>query len=292
MADMTMSALTLIRGRRKQFRNLLRGLQAQKERPGELIVALMEDGSDLELPSTNFPVRVVPVAGEELPLSKARNEAARAADGEGLLFLDVDCVPSPKVVRSYREGLERVESGCLLGEVRYLPTCDKLWEEDPIPFEKLERLGERHPSKGDWPESGLLPEPDHGELWGLSFALRKQDFLAAGGFDEQFVGYGGEETDFAQGLKNAGVPLYRIGGAVCYHQHHEVSIPPLHQFPAIIRNAQVFKEKHGRWCMDYWLGQFREKGLIDWGKDRLEVLREPSVDEIQAARQPGEVRYS
>ncbi len=42
--------------------------------------------------------------------------------------------------------------------------------------------------------------------------------------DTGYVGYGGEETDFAWRLEAAGIPMAWVGGAVAYHQHHAVHI--------------------------------------------------------------------
>ena len=110
--------------------------------------------------------------------------------------------------------------------------------------------------------------------------------------DERYVGYGGEETDFAARLEHAGVPMWWVGGARAYHQHHVVHTPAYQHFDAIIRNARLFRTTWGRWCMDYWLGHFAERGLIAWDAETITVLRGPTAEEVAASKMPPEVLFS
>ena len=131
-------------------------------------------------------------------------------------------------------------------------------------------------------------EPDPAQLWGLSFALAAGAWREAGGMDEGFAGYGAEETDLAQRLAAGGLPTYWVSGARAYHQHHPVHVPPLQHFDTILANAARFRARHGRWCMGYWLGQFRDAGLIDWDEDApaIRVVRRPGPDAVAASLRP------
>lgn len=282
------SVLTLVRGRSRHLSNLIEGLNRQTRQPCELVIAYMQDAPVSDLPATRCPVRTVMVPGEPMPLAAARNRAAEVASGDLLLFLDVDCIPSATLVDRYtRVAGER--DGVLLGEVRYLPEGAT---DGPFDESRLAARGQRHPAKPMLMDEDVLPIADHGELWGLSFAIRRQNWMNVGGMDERYVGYGAEETDFAARLKAADVPMWWVGGAVAYHQHHAVHIPPLQHFAHIVRNARLYHERWGRWCMDYWLGQLRDGGFVEWDDDRLTVIREPTADEIAATRAPGTVLFS
>ena len=282
------SILTLVRGREQHLARMIEGLNRQSVLPGELVIAFMQARPMRDLPETRFPVRTVVVDRTYLPLAEARNAAARAATYRNLIFLDVDCVPSPTLVASYMDGLERT-GGVLQGEVIYLP---ELPADVGVDYDTFDEAGQPHPSRPHIPASGLLEEPDMGMLWGLSFALKRRLFLRVGGLDERFVGYGGEETDFARGLKEVGAKLYWCGGARAYHQHHAVMRPPLQHFGDIVRNATLYHEKWGEWCMDYWLGQLHKGGFIDWNAKRITVLRKPTPADIQAARCPDSELFS
>ena len=282
------SVLTLVRGREAHLHRMIEGLKRQTELPGELVIAFMQPRPMRDLPETPFPVRVVVVDRNYLPLAESRNAAARSATYRDLVFLDVDCIPAPTLVESYMNGLKATDHAVLQGEVRYLPALD----ESVFDYEMFDAAGEPHPSRPAIPKKGLLEEPDMGMLWGLNFALQRRLFLKVGGLDERFVGYGGEETDFARGLAEQGARLMWCGGARAYHQHHEVMRPPLQHFTDIVRNARLYREKWGEWCMDYWLGQMHEQGFIRWDQSRITVLRKPTAADIQAARCGVEERFS
>ncbi|MBD8678245.1 galactosyltransferase-related protein [Sphingomonas sp. CFBP 13720] len=273
------SVCTLVRGRTAHLANLLTGIAGQTVRPDEVLIAYMQDAAPAGLPDPSVPVRELFVPGDPMPLARARNAAAAAARGDMLIFLDVDCIPSPTLVARYGAVLAK-EPAVYLGEVRYLPPID-----GPIDPAMLTAIGERHPAKPALADEEIRAVPSHGELWGLSFALPRTAWDAAGGMDETYVGYGGEETDFGARLAAAGVPMAWVGGAVAYHQHHAVHIPPLHQFDAILRNATLFRARWGRWCMDYWLGQFAAAGLIEWSDtaEAIAVLRRPFAAEVAAS---------
>ncbi len=285
---MSVSVLTLVRGRREHLVNLIVGLNASTRQPDELVIAYMQGAPHDDLPGTRFPIRAVFVEGDEMPLAAARNRAAAAARGDELVFLDVDCIPSPTLVERYAE-TAGWPGGIRLGEVLYLPAGAF---SDRIDWAALDRIGQRHPAKPPIAHDELRPTPDHGELWGLSFAISAQDWDRAGGMDERYVGYGGEETDFAARLERADITMWWVGGARAYHQHHVVHTPAYQHFDAIVRNARLFRATWGRWCMDYWLGQFANAGLIAWDADTILVLRQPRADEIAASRMPPETLFS
>jgi len=282
------SVLTLVRGREAHLRNLMRGLARQSVPPLELVIAWMQPEPAPDLPDPGCPVRHLHVPGEPMPLAAARNRAAEAARGERLIFLDVDCIPGPGLVAAYAGA--PIEA-LLLGEVMYLPEGAV---GPNLDIAVLDGAGRVHPARPPIPETGLRPEPDATELWGLSFALPAGAYAGIGGMDEGFTGYGAEETDFAVRLAASGLSTCWIAGARAYHQHHPVHVPPLHHFEHILRNAVRFHARHGRWCMEYWLGQFREAGFIAWDADgpAIRRLRAPSAAEIAATRQPGTCLFS
>ena len=186
-------------------------------------------------------MRSVHVSGEELPLAKVRNAAAAASSGEHLLFLDVDCIPSRRLVERYGAALEK-DDALFLSEDYYLPAGAATL---PLDFDALDAAGKPHPAKPRLPDEGRRREPDHGELWGLCFGVRRSRWNLVDGMDEAFIGYGAEETDLAAKLAAAKTKVFWLGGARAYHQHHAVQIPPLQHFDAIIRNAARFRRKLG-----------------------------------------------
>ena len=286
---------TLVRGRRQHLANLITGLNRQSVRPDELVIAYMQDNPHEALPATPFTVKSLKVPGRKLPLAAARNRAAMVANGRAVVFLDVDCIPGPDLVRAYASAVAHT-GGCVMGDTRYLGGDAPLGGgERPWRFDELWNSAERHPARldGDAVRSADAPVPiqDTSELWGLSFALPKLQYLRVGGFDEAFVGYGGEETDFARSLAEHDVPLHFEPRARAVHQWHRVHQPPLQHFDDIVANARRFRAKRGTWPMGYWLDQFERDGFIRRGRD-IAVLRRPSDDELAQAERPENVRFS
>ncbi|MES1926829.1 galactosyltransferase-related protein [Salinisphaera sp. T31B1] len=290
---MKVSVLTLVRGRREHLINFLHGLNAQQRPPDELVIAWMQPAPHAGLPATVFPVRHVMVDGQSLPLAAARNRAAAVARHPGLIFLDVDCIAAPALVGRYAEALDR-GPGLYLGEVRYLSAgAVDLDPHRRLDYDQLARSGLRHPARPAPPAHGVRVEPDPGQLWGLSFALTGAAHHAAGGMDEAYVGYGGEETDYAHRLAAAGLRFYWVADALAWHQHHRLHRPPLQHFEAIIANARRFHARWQHWCMDYWLGLFADAGFIEWHPQatRIQVRRHPGPADIDAARLDDSARW-
>jgi hypothetical protein len=100
-------------------------------------------------------------------------------------------------------------------------------------------------------------------FWSLSFALHASDWVSLGGFCEDYVGYGGEDTDFGQRLGAANGTLLWVGGAAAYHQHHPSQSPPVQHLDAIVANANRFHRRWGWFPMEGWLERFAAMGLAE-----------------------------
>ncbi|WBU58518.1 glycosyltransferase family 2 protein [Paracoccus sediminicola] len=286
----TISALTIAAGRADHLANVIRGFQAQATPPDELIVAVMQAEPYEHLPETDFPLRQIPIDATDgaLPLSAARNAAARAALGDVLVSVDVDCIPAPRLIADYAAAAQSGR-GLLMGEVQYLPDGA---EAAGLDFALFDRLGVRHSDRQAPPESGLRECQDYRCFWSLNFAIHRDDWNASGGFDEGYLGYGGEDTDFGRTLAERGIGIWWLKGARVYHQYHPHCMPPIHQIPSVIRNAEYFASKWGHRTMEHWLYAFRLMGLIENGPDGLIVLREPDERDFALCRQEPHMPYA
>jgi GT2 family glycosyltransferase len=278
---MAVSVLTLARGRRDHLTYLIGGLCRSNTPPDELIIADM-GGPTIQPPETSFPISVIEMPNGHLPLAKARNAAAAAARHEILLFLDVDCIPMASLLATIRDTLKQYDA-LVCAEVRYLK-ADALrggWNEIALRRQSLP-----HPARA-FPAAGVRIELNAGLFWSLAFAIRRKRFNDFGGFDERFIGYGAEDTDFGFRAKDAGIDLLFIGAAGAFHQHHEVFDPPLQHFDDIVRNAQIFYDIWNIWPMQGWLAAFERLGLISFEGNRLLTLRLPTTAEKEQARSLG-----
>ncbi len=284
----TVSVVTLAKGRPDHLRNLVIGLGRQTTPPVELIVAVMQD-QPYDLPDAPFPVRQMVVTGHDLPLATARNRAARAAAADALVFLDMDCIPAPGLVADYTRYLAGVD-GLLMGEVMYLPggATDGEWRS-----EDFANVAVRHSDRRGPPAEGIEQCADYRCFWSLNFAMRRDTFLNAGGFDERYAGYGGEDTDFGKVVSTAGIPIAWIRGGLAHHQYHPHHMPPVHHLDSVVRNAQLFEAKWGYRTMGHWLHAFRLMGLIDdRGGDPIRILRRPDADDLALTGQQSHQPYA
>ena len=284
----TVSVVTLAKGRPAHLQNLVLGLCRQEQSPAELIVAVMQD-QEYELPAAPFPIRQIVIPGAALPLAAARNAAARAATGDMLVFLDMDCIPAPALVADYADGLAGLD-GLLMGEVLYLPggATAAGWSCEDFPA-----VAVRHSDRRGPPPAGIETCNDYRCFWSLNFAMRRATFLAAGGFDERYIGYGGEDTDFGKVLDRNRIPIAWMKGGLAYHQYHRHHMPPIHHLDSVVRNAQLFETKWGYRTMGHWLHAFRLMGLIDDVAGRpIRILRRPDADDLALTGQQSHQPYS
>lgn len=278
---MSISVLTIVRDRADHLAKLFEGLERSSVRPDELVVVDMGSDPPVTLPFGMFPIEVVRIGGRGLPLAAARNAAASAAVGEHLLFLDVDCIPMRRLVSAMDTELARSD-GLVCAEALYLGPTDArgVWSEEELSLSAVP-----HPVR-TFPAEGTREEANAGLFWSLVFGIRKSRFEQLGGFDEAFVGYGAEDTDFGFRAQRAGVPLIFMGGAGAFHQHHVVLDPPLQHLDDILRNARIFRDRWGVWPMEGWLDAFARIGCIVRSDDDIVLRRKPTHRELAAAQRP------
>ena len=266
---MRVGLATLQRGRRLHLARQAAGVAAQPLAPERYVVVSMDAADPPRPPGAT--VERLPVAdGEPLPLAAARNRAITAlGDVDLAILLDVDCIPSPGLVARYAEGASATDALLTgpVGRLGWLP-ADRVV---PNPAELAEARANATP-KPVPADDAIVVEPRHELFWSLSFAVRPSVHARIGGFDEAYVGYGAEDTDYAFRAREAGVDVVRVGGAWAHHQHHPVSSPPVEHVEDIVRNATTFHRRWGRWPMEGWLSAFAERGLVRWDPDAPELV--------------------
>jgi GT2 family glycosyltransferase len=253
---MRIAVITIVAGRHRHLRRQLDGLAAGSVRPSHHVVVAMGDPAVRDVVGGRAEVVDLAV-GDHLPLSTARNSGAAhaiAAGAELLVFLDVDCVPGTRLIARYRD--TAADHTLLCGPVTYLPPGTP-------PLDRLASLTDPHPGRPVPPDGEILEHGDHTLFWSLSFAVTARTWRRLGGFCEDYTGYGGEDTDFGQLARAAGVGLTWVGGAHAYHQHHPVQDPPVDHLDDILANATLFHRRWGWWPMRGWLDAFAARGLFD-----------------------------
>jgi GT2 family glycosyltransferase len=214
----------------------------------------------------------IPADPGGLPLASARNAGARAALDAGadvVVFLDVDCIPGSRLIARYGDAARRSAMPTLLcGPVSYLPPPPP----GGYPTTGLRDLAPPHPGRPAPPDGQVLNDDRFELFWSISFAASAATWCALGGFDDEFVGYGAEDTDFALRAASAGAGLSWVGGAEAYHQHHEPAWSDPRRVSEMARNSKLFHSRHGFWPMRAWLDDLAARHLVDFDPDasRLE----------------------
>ena len=261
---MRTAVITLAHGRHDHLAAQAAAIARSVRPPDQYVVVAMADPAVPAVVPHADVVHVDAVHGA-LPLAAARNAGAERALADGadlLVMLDVDCLPAPELVGRYQSVAQERE-GVLCGPVGYLP---------PAPAgghhpESLRATATPHPARPVPGDDEVLPAADPDLFWSLSFAAPVAAWRAVGGFCEDYYGYGGEDTDFGHALRRAGVPMWWVGGAWAFHQHHGSRPgPPVQHLDDVLRNAAVFHRRWGSWPMQGWLDGFARLGLASFDR--------------------------
>ena len=265
------SVVTIIKGRRKQLANLLKSVKASTILPYDIQVVCMDDLDIFDIPEgLNVSVHLMN-GPHQLPLAAARNMGITATKTDNVIFIDVDCLVSPTLFASLLMALQL--ENIIAAYPLYLPMVP-----DTGSYTKLEPQAVPHPSREQIPFGQPV---DHLLFWSLIFAIKKETFKNIGGFDESFIGYGAEDTDFAMMFNKAGVEQIFVRDFVL-HQYHDKYDPPLNYFDSIIENASRYKQKWDVLPMQRWLKAFKEMGLIRINNtDNITVIQKPTKSQIE-----------
>jgi GT2 family glycosyltransferase len=210
----TMTVAIASRRRRRQLQALLEGIAAEIEADSCLsegldVVVVLDgsvDGSSRMVRRLRFPVPIRVLWQRHQGLATARNAALKAAAGELVWFLDDDLVPAPGLVARHRAAhggtTKRIVVGpCAIPEDwRVHPTVREFWDE------RLEFLASH----------GRIPAFNYFSAANTSGAVTT--FLAVGGFDAGFRGYGSEDYELAVRLLQAGADLLFDPKAIAWHR--------------------------------------------------------------------------
>jgi N-acetylglucosaminyl-diphospho-decaprenol L-rhamnosyltransferase len=260
------AVVTTAHGRHRHLARQRGSLLRQTTSWRHVVVAM----DDPHLSAPGARVVHLPAHPQGLPLAAARNAGAAAAVDAGadvLVFLDVDCLAAPALVSSYVDAVRRHPGTVWSGPVTYLGPPPAAGYD----LDGLAALDAPHPARPAPAPGELVQDADPDLFWSLSFACSADAWAATGGFCEEYVGYGGEDTDFARVALAREVGLGWTGSARAYHQWHPVSSPPVEHVEDIVRNAALFHRRWGEWAMRGWLEQLESRGLVTYRRGAWEV---------------------
>lgn len=209
---------------------VLRALAEQSELPHEVIVT--DDGSRpettelLQRLATGFPVRLVHLWQEDdgARMSRARNRAIAAAQGDYVILLDGDMVTHRHFVADHRAF---ARPGCFVQGSRVL--TDAALSQRMLD-EKLIHLG--FFSQGVERRRNTLRLPPIAQAYARLSRTRRgikscnmgfwrDDLIAINGFNEAMTGWGREDTELAARALNFGLLRRNVRfSALAFHLYH------------------------------------------------------------------------
>ncbi len=270
------SVCTIYANRKLHLKNLIKGLANSTVLFNELVIVTMNDELP-KLPVVHFPIKTAAIKTNDnfLPLAAARNKSAEIATGNKLVFLDIDCISHPNLIKVFNHHLEK-EDALYQGSVRYLTSG---WQQNQWTYSALEKQSAPHKLQGKEITNYNKALHPYELFWSLCFGIKKKTFFNLCGFDTGYRGYGGEDTDFAFIMRSHHIPLYKIN-ALAYHQFHPSYTPPLNHLEEIVNNARFFDQKWQILPMKKWLDQFVEMGYISLQDNQIEIIKYPTETEI------------
>lgn len=209
---------------------VLESVSRQSELPDEVVIA--DDGSREDTKelianfAKDFPVPLIHSWQEDegFQLSKSRNRAIAKACGDYIIMIDGDIVLSKDFIRSHKAAAKPqwfVQGGRVLANA---DISQRVMQDKLVPHLFLKGIRNRHNSISN----GLLSKifsyrrDNDKSTRGCNMAFWKSDLIEVNGFNQEFIGWGREDSEFVHRMLNAGKHrLYLKFAGIGYHLYHK-----------------------------------------------------------------------
>jgi len=177
-------------------------------------------------------------------LARSRNNAIRASRNDYLITSDCDCLPRFDFLEKH---VQFAQEGCYVGggHVRMTEaltnrlTLDMVKAgtyEEALDADAWKKIKRRHFKHRFYQLAKSKRRP---KFLGLNFAVHKKAAFEINGFDENFQGWGQEDSDFRERLKKHGLkPQSILPHAIVFHMYH-----PPHPTAKERRNVAYYRRK-------------------------------------------------
>ncbi|MBW2172459.1 MAG: glycosyltransferase, partial [Deltaproteobacteria bacterium] len=212
----------------------------------EIIVA--DDGSSdgveevVDQYTNTLDISMVRQEDQGFRLSAIRNKAIRKAKNDYIIFMDCDIIPAPDLLKKYMTWFHVTDAVVLCGLRRFVNadslSSDDILKDINVALNLPDTAANNdvfNPSQSDEPtkdwrlryyeKNDNLKREAHPFRFFVcgSAAAPKVHLLSAGLFDEDFVGWGGEDTEMGFRLEELGLYIIPVPNALALHQDHPFS---------------------------------------------------------------------
>lgn len=210
--DVTVGVVIPYYNQQRELDRTLAALAAQTYPTGLVQVVVADDGSAHPpvLPRSGLDITTVRQDDLGFRAAAVRNLGAAATDAAVLCFLDADTVPEPGYLRAITRLPAHLPDALVVGRRHYAD----LDSDPPAPLPDPQWLTDAHSATAD-----LLHLDHRSYRYVISSVMccSADLFTDIGGFDESFVGYGGEDWEFAHRALAGGAVLHHARDAVAWH---------------------------------------------------------------------------
>ncbi|MCI4345991.1 MAG: glycosyltransferase [Thermoplasmata archaeon] len=218
MSDPTLSVVIPTLNSAAGLDRLLRSLRLQSSPADEIVVVDGGSADGTEQVATRFGCVLLHDSGGGDRRSQARNLGAQRARGELLVFLDADMEGTPGMIAACRAAHEQGAHAAIIPEITSgtgLLGWVRAWERNLVHSQRLL----------------VFPR-----------SIRKELFIASGGFDESLSGF--EDLDLTGTLIEQRVPVGIVGAAVIHHEEGQTFGTYLARRLQYARGAGIYRSKH------------------------------------------------
>ncbi|AWX14691.1 glycosyl transferase [Mergibacter septicus] len=234
---LTVSLIITTYNRPDALSAVLQSVLVQTELPQQVIIA--DDGSTQETAAViqqfqaNFPVPLIHSwqTDDGFKLAESRNRALAQATADYIVVIDGDMVMHPQFIADHKRAAKKnvfIQGG------RVVLPAEKTAEilQNPLNYQQIkwyqkgiEKRFEKRLSACHLPWLNMLLHQEKSDYYkgirGCNMGFFRQDALAINGFNNDFVGWGREDSEFVARLFNAGVKRRDIRfAAIAYHLYH------------------------------------------------------------------------
>ncbi|MDQ3687362.1 MAG: glycosyltransferase [Acidobacteriota bacterium] len=234
------------------------------------------DDTDEVVRRQNFPASLRLVYEETPGAAAARNRGAKEARGEILIFIDNDILVPPDFIRRHVETLLANPNCWFVGRVINPPEL---------------RQSSFGRYRDDLHESYYQDLPtqnfaDFAGATGQNWAMRKDEFLIAGGFDDSYSIASCEDAELALRAREKGFRTMFNPKSVVVHNDWATTLDSFCRRQELYSISSVLLwKKYGE--SSFQIGVVKENSPVDWKNDSLRLIGKKIVKSVLASS-PGD----